>query len=163
MCQYYAFWFGVATPQAYPALYEEMRDRFGPARKAGYRPDVAPCNAIYGIYMRLDLFMREGDIRRLARECVSYFYEMAQKTGTLWEHNKPYASCVHGFASYAARWLVCALTGWDGEQLRGEFLGTDCSFSLPQADGTLLLIEVKDGKRRVRRRRGVARVAAERV
>lgn len=163
VCQYYAFWFGVATPQAYPALYEEMRDRFGPARKAGYRPDVAPCNAIYGIYMRLDLFMREGDIRRLARECVSYFYEMAQKTGTLWEHNKPYASCVHGFASYAARWLVCALTGWDGERLRGEFLGTDCAFSLPQADGTLLLIEVKDGKRRVRHRRGVARVAAERV
>ena len=29
--------------------------------------------------------------------------------------------------------------------LRGEFLGTDCAFSLPQADGTLLLIEVKDG------------------
>ena len=47
--------------------------------------------------------------------------------------------------------------------LRGEFLGTDCAFSLPQADGTLLLIEVKDGKRRVRHRRGVARVAAERV
>ena len=41
--------------------------------------------------------------------------------------------------------------------LRGEFLGTDCAFSLPQADGTLLLIEVKDGKRRVRHRRGVAR------
>lgn len=41
--------------------------------------------------------------------------------------------------------------------LRGEFLGTDCAFSLPQADGTLLLIEAKDGKRRVRHRRGVAR------
>ena len=47
--------------------------------------------------------------------------------------------------------------------LRGEFLGTDCAFSLPQADGTLLLIEVKEGKRRVRRRRGVARVGGARL
>ena len=161
VCQYYAFWFGVATPRTYPALYAEMCDKFGAARAEGYRPDVAPCNAIYGIYMRLDLLMREGDLHRLATECVACFYKMAKKTGTLWEHDKPYASCVHGFASYAARWLVCALTGWDGDRLLDAYLGTDCAFALPQADGSSLVIEVRDGRRGVRRACGVGRAAAE--
>ena len=153
VCQYYAFWFGVASPETYPALYAEMRERFGAARAEGYRPDVAPCNAMYGIYMRLDLFLREGDAARLAKECAAYFSAMARETGTLWEYDKPCASCVHGFASYAARWLVFALTGWDGERLHDVFLGTDCAFSLPQADGSLLLIEVKDGQRSVSERK----------
>ena len=161
VCQYYAFWFGVATPRTYPALYAEMCDKFGAARAEGYRPDVAPCNAIYGIYMRLDLLMREGDLHRLATECVACFSKMAKKTGTLWEHDKPYASCVHGFASYAARWLVCALTGWDGDRLLDAYLGTDCAFALPQADGSSLVIEVRDGRRGVRRACGVGRAAAE--
>lgn len=152
VCQYYAFWFGVATPARDPALYALMRDRFGAFRAEEYRPDVAPCNAMYGIYMRLDLLMREGDTERLARECMAYFYGMACRTGTLWENDKPSASCVHGFASYAARWLVYVLTGWDGERLHDAFLGTDCCLELPQGHGELLVIRVENGRRTFERR-----------
>ena len=35
---------------------------------------------------------------------------MAEKTGTLWEHDRPSASCNHGFTSVAAVLLLkCAL------------------------------------------------------
>lgn len=148
VCQYYAFWFGVATPRSHPALYAELIEKFGPFRAEGYRPEIAPPNAMYGIYMRLDLLKREGDIGRLARECVAYFYKMAERTGTLWEHNAPYASCIHGFASYAATWLVYVLTGWNGERFEEKFLGTECSFELPRPDGTLR-VRVAEGRRSI--------------
>ena len=31
-CQYYAFFFGVATPETYPHLFKTLRDEFGPKR-----------------------------------------------------------------------------------------------------------------------------------
>lgn len=35
----------------------------------------------------------------------SYYYNMACKTGTLWEHADTRASCSHGFSSYILCWL----------------------------------------------------------
>ncbi len=151
VCQYYAFWFGVATKEQFAPLYQELYENFGAFRKEGYRPDIAPCNALYGMYMRLDLFMRDGDINKLKEECVQYFYPMAERTGTLWAHNRPSSSCVHGFASYAAKWLVYALIGWDGEKFDDRHLGIDCSFTLPQKDGGKICVSVKEGQRKVER------------
>ena len=34
------------------------------------------------------------------------FLKMAKETGTLWEHDKPEASCNHGFASHIIYWLA---------------------------------------------------------
>ena len=148
VCQYYAFWFGVADRENFAPLYRDLKENFGPFRAEGYRPEISPPNAMYGIYMRLDLFKREGDVGRLMRECAAYFSGMAERTGTLWEHNAPYASCIHGFASYAATWIVYALTGWNGEAFEDRYIGTDCSFVLPRKEGDIR-VSVKDKVRTI--------------
>lgn len=137
VCQYYAFWFGVATRERFPALWEELMQHFGAARGKDYRRDVAPPNAIFGIYMRLDLMKRCGMREKLYEECKSYFYPMAVRTGTLWECNRDESSdysvsCDHGFASYAATWLGYALCGYTGDGFDDGYLGIDCSFRLPE-------------------------------
>ncbi len=150
VCQYYAFWFETISLQSHPQLYRELKENFGPWRKRSYRQDISEPNAMYGIYMRLDLLMREGDVRRLTDECVKYFYKMAERTGTLWEHNSPHASCIHGFASYAAIWLVFALTGWNGESFCDDWLGTDCIIKFP-IKNEMISVQIKDGKRAILR------------
>lgn len=104
-CQYYAFWFGCAKKEEYPKLYEELIERLGTNRKAGYLPKMGKPNAFFGLYMRIDLLMRDGRREDVKRECEQLFYPMAERTGTLWEHNNISASCNHCFASYAIKWL----------------------------------------------------------
>ena len=149
VCQYYAFWFGVVTRESHGFLWEMLKSKFGPRRKQGSYPEIARPNAMYGIYMRLDLLMREGNLLQLKEECISYFEPMAEKTGTLWEHHQPSASFVHGFASYAARWLVYVCTGWNGRTFEDKYLGEVCTFDLPQSDA-ILHVEIKDGHRKVK-------------
>lgn len=99
-CQYYAFYFGTADRDRYPALYEKLFDKFGPARKDTYCPRVYRSNMFIGRYLRLDFLRREGRYAQVLKESVEYFYKMAKETGTLWEHSSPSASLCHGFASY---------------------------------------------------------------
>ena len=124
----------------------------------GIDEDVAPPNAIFGIYMRLDLMQRYGMLEKLYDETIGYFYPMAQRTGTLWEHKGVYesvahdtsefaVSCDHGFASYAATWLVRALCGFDGEKFCDDYIGKDCEFYLPQVGA---YVAVKGGKRTIK-------------
>ena len=109
ICQYYAFWFGLADRKSYGALYRELTEKLGVRREKGYRTDVAESNVFTGLYMRVDLLMREGKKREVLDECVKLFLPMAEKTGTLWELDSPDASCDHGFASYALVWLKFAI------------------------------------------------------
>ena len=102
-CQYYAFFFDIATPEQYPELWRVLTEEFGPDRvKKGLHPDIYPANAFIGNYMRLDILTRYRLKERCLEEIEGYFYYMAEKTGTLWENITDYASCNHGFASYAA-------------------------------------------------------------
>ena len=103
VCQYYAFFFNVATPETHPTLWKRLVDDFGPQRKAiGKWPEIHPANAFIGDYLRLDLLSRHGYGDQVIREIRGYFLKMAKTTGTLWEHDLPKASCCHGFASYVA-------------------------------------------------------------
>lgn len=111
VCQYYGFWFDGISKEDYPALYDELMNNLGIKRKEGYRPEIATSNVMFGLYMRIDLLMREGDGKAVLDECLDLFLPMAEKTGTLWEHNGTKASCNHGFSSYAVKWLRFALTG----------------------------------------------------
>lgn len=105
-CQYYAFFTGVATPETYPALWKTLLEDFGPERKkTGRHPEVAFSNAFVGNYLRLELLYRAGLTDRLVKNIDGYFTYMAQKTGTLWEHDGDMASCDHGFASHVLYWL----------------------------------------------------------
>ena len=105
-CQYYAFYFGIATPDSHPALSERMRTVFGPRRDAAtVYPEVFPSNAIVGNYLRLELLLRYGYHAQALQECRDFFAGMARMTGTLWEHSALSASLNHGFASIAAVYI----------------------------------------------------------
>ena len=106
VCQYYAFYFGVATPESHPELWARLRDEFGPARKQTKAyADVPFANAFIGNYLRMELLSREGLSRKILDESVDFYIPMAEQTGTLWENMTSVASCNHGFASHIIRVL----------------------------------------------------------
>lgn len=105
-CQYYAFYFDTAKREDYPALFEKMLTQFGPKRDATtVYPEVYPSNAIVGNYLRLELLLRFGYTDQVLSECCDFFLDMANLTGTLWEHSRLDASLNHGFASMAAVYI----------------------------------------------------------
>jgi alpha-L-rhamnosidase len=102
-CQYYAFFFEVATPDTHPELWHRLTTEFGPHRsKLGLWPEIHPSNAFIGNYLRLDTLVHYGLYEQTMEEMKGYFEHMADTTGTLWEHDDTQASCNHGFASYYA-------------------------------------------------------------
>ena len=146
-CQYYAFYFGVADKNTYPKLYNTLIKKFGPKRdsKTTY-PTVYPSNAFIGDFMRLDWLCREGLGTQVLDECVDYFYKMAKRTGTLWEHDNPVASCNHGFTSYVANMIVLCVSGYVGfdENRREPILikpsvATKAEIRIPLKSGFLYL------------------------
>jgi alpha-L-rhamnosidase len=112
VCQYYAFYFNIANPDSHPKLWKKLVTEFGPNRndKAIY-PNVFRANAFMGNYMRMDLLSRYGLQSQLLIEIQDYFFSMADKTGTLWEHMQNFASCNHGFASYIGHVLYRDVLG----------------------------------------------------
>ena len=109
VCQYYMFYFGVATPTSDPELWTVLRHDFGPGRAAkGLFPEIHPANSFIGNYLRLDYLLKQGCREQVLSEIKGYFSCMAETTGTLWEHTSPFASCNHGFASHVAVWLLKA-------------------------------------------------------
>ncbi|WP_162304518.1 hypothetical protein [Maribellus luteus] len=111
-CQYYAFFFNIATPETHPELWKKLTTDFGPKRddKVTY-PDVFRANAFIGNYLRMDILSRYGLQKQMLGEIQDYFYYMAEQTGTLWENTGSYASCNHGFASYLGHVLYRDVLG----------------------------------------------------
>lgn len=105
-CQYYAFFFGTATPKSHSKLWSRLVEQFGPMRKQkGIFPEIHPSNAFVGNYLRMELLAREHRVTQILDESRSFFGYMAERTGTLWENVDDSASCNHGFASHVA-WLL---------------------------------------------------------
>ena len=157
-CQYYAFIFGVASPQTDGELWTVLRKSFGPSRnEAATYPDVPKANAFMGNYLRLILLIRHGYASQAIDECRGYFLFMARRTGTLWEHDSVYASCDHGFAAFAACLLVTAFTGIVGIDGKRRIVLTEKGVTVFPADGYVSLpyaggfikVTVKDGVREV--------------
>lgn len=112
VCQYYMFYFKVATPAKYPELYKKLQVSFGPERDIQkVYPEVSPANAFIGNYLRLELLSESGDCREIKNEIINFFYPMSTLTGTLWEHMGTQASCNHGFASHTAHSLYRDVLG----------------------------------------------------
>ena len=106
VCQYYAFFFNIVTPQSAPELFQTLIKDFGPTRKQNnLYPQIAFANAFIGNYLRLDILVRYGFYQEVLDNIERYFLYMAEKTGTLWENDSDSASCNHGFASYVLYWL----------------------------------------------------------
>lgn len=103
LCQYMAFYFGLATPATHPQLWQRLCNEFGPQRDARrVWPQIHKANAIIGNYLRMDLLTRYGLTAKALAEARDYYLRMAELTGTLWEYDDTRASCNHGFASHAA-------------------------------------------------------------
>ncbi|MBR1983512.1 MAG: hypothetical protein IKA12_02365, partial [Clostridia bacterium] len=68
----------------------------------GY-PNVSKSNVFIGYYLRYLWLLTKNQNQRILNECKDYFYNMAEKTGTLWEHDTTEASCNHGFSSVIAK------------------------------------------------------------
>ena len=112
VCQYFAFFFDVATPQTHPDLWQKLLRQFGPKRKENDAfPQVHPANAFIGNYLRLELLSRYGHPAKIKNEILDFYLYMADRTGTLWENVGAYASCNHGFASHVAHALYRDVLG----------------------------------------------------
>jgi len=112
VCQYYAFYFGLATPCTHARLWERLATEFGPRRSTvNPYPEIHFANAIVGNYLRLELLSRHGRTRQLAEEMKGFFLKMAETTGTLWEHTDDRKSCNHGFAAHVIRWFTRDVLG----------------------------------------------------
>jgi alpha-L-rhamnosidase len=112
VCQYYAFYFNVATPESYPELWRKLSSEFGPRRqKNGLYPAVYPANSFIGNYLRLEILSRYNLKAQLLAESIDFFDYMARETGTLWENISPHASCNHGFASHVVHVLYRDILG----------------------------------------------------
>jgi alpha-L-rhamnosidase len=145
-CQYFAFYFGVATPATHAELWRKLSTDFGPDRReAGTFPEIHHANAFIGNYLRLELLSRFGEAARLVEEVKGYFLNMARRTGTLWENDTPTASCNHGFASHVAHSLLRDAL-WIGEvDVPNRHLRISprdvplpwCSGTIPVGDGAI--------------------------
>ena len=107
VCQYLAFFSGVATPERNPVLWKRLVEEMGPMRKADAYPAIHGSNMLFGYSLRFVLLSETGGFSaRVLDEIRHCYLPMAEKTGTLWEavSSEGY-SCCHGFPSMAA-WLL---------------------------------------------------------
>jgi alpha-L-rhamnosidase len=148
VCQYYAFFFNIATPETHPDLWKKLTTEFGPNRDdTKTYPDVFRANAFIGNYLRMDILSKYGLQSQLLNEVQDYFYYMAERTGTLWENMSAHASCNHGFASYLGHILyrdVLGISNIDYLEkevtIRFTDIGLDeCSGAVPVDDGVIEL------------------------
>jgi len=160
VCQYFAFFFDVATLETHAALWQKLATDFGPQRKETKAfPEIHPANAFIGNMLRFELLSRYGRNQQILGEALGYWLYMAERTGTLWEHDSPEASCCHGFASHAGRVLLRDVLGLArvdavSKTVRVRFADLtlpSCSGSVPTPDGPVELAWRKENGRLVYR------------
>lgn len=162
VCQYFAFFFHVASPDTHPPLWQTLRDEFGPDRqKKKLYPEVHAANSFVGNMLRMELLSRNGRRQQILDESIAYLLYMAERTGTLWENVGPTASCNHGFASHIVHTLyrdVLGLRSVDPIRRKvtielGVLRLNACEGSLMTPDGPLSLRWRADGDQIVYRLR----------
>ena len=145
-CQYYAFYLGTATREAFGSLWNVLLKDFGPPRKRTKRfPGIAGSNAFIGNVLRLELLSRYGSCQQLIDESREYLLYMAERTGTLWENIDTRASLDHGFASHIVNVLCRDVLGlyqidWVNKQVHVRFTDTaleSCEGRVPVPEGAV--------------------------
>jgi alpha-L-rhamnosidase len=112
VCQYFAFFFDVASPKTHAELWARLRDQFGPDRKETKAfAEVHLANSFIGNMLRMELLSRAGRNQQILDESIAYLLYMADRTGTLWENTGAQASCNHGFASHVVHTLYRDVLG----------------------------------------------------
>ena len=154
VCQYYVFYFNLATPESHPELWRKLVDDFGPERKENnHFPKVHFANAFIGNYLRLELLSRYNKNEQVLTESIDFFDYMAERTGTLWEHISTSASCNHGFASHIVHLFYRDVLGIHNinhaeKEITIQFSDIEisaCKGQVPLGDEIIQLEWVKDG------------------
>ncbi|MCC6695831.1 MAG: hypothetical protein IT365_09395 [Candidatus Hydrogenedentes bacterium] len=154
VCQYFAFFFDVATPETHPELWQKLCGQFGPDRKdTGAFSDVHMANSFIGNMLRFELLSRFAKGSQILPESIGYLLFMADRTGTLWENTTEVASCNHGFASHIVHTLyrdVLGLYSVDsvGKRIQVRLLDIPldwCEGRKPLPDGAATMRWWKDG------------------
>lgn len=148
VCQYYAFYYGVATPATHPELWRTLVEDFGPQRRQTKSwPEIAPANMLPGFNLRLDLLSQHGYTREFLDDTVALMLPMADLTGTLWENDHTEGSLNHLFAAHIAHLLYRAALGLAevdtvNRRVRVRFTDTPldwCEGRIPTPDGFISL------------------------
>ncbi len=154
-CQYYAYFFDVATPETYPQLFEVLRKEFGPRRhQTNAYPDIPPSNAFMGNVMRQDILSRAGLTEQVAHEAIESLLYMANISGTMWENSSNEASMDHAFEAHIVTTLYRDILGlYKVDRVRKEVhvrftpLSVDwCEGRTPTPEGFVDLRWVKTGE-----------------
>jgi alpha-L-rhamnosidase len=155
VCQYYAFYFGVATPETYPQLWKKLAEQFGPKRKNNNPwPKVHFANSFVGNYLRLELLSQYNLRAQLLEESIDFFDYMALQTGTLWENISAEASCDHGFASHVVHVLYRDVLGIADINVQkkevvlqfSDLQLESCKGQIPVGDGEVRMEWRREGK-----------------
>ncbi len=149
-CQYYALFCGMSQGKAF----EDFLLRTYGTEASANLPEAS--NMLTGHCLRLAWLLASGYRGQCLEEAKLLFLNMAKRTGTLWENDQPSASCNHGFTSVLTVFLVDALFGYKGYDVRKKQLifaedyckDSDCRLLLT-VQGQPLEIFVKNGKRKI--------------
>ena len=154
VCQYFAFFFGVADSTTDAALWKRLQDQFGPDRKdTNAFPEIHPANSFVGNMLRMELLSRAGRSQQILEESIGYLLYMVERTGTLWENVGAEASLNHGFASHIVRTLQRDVLGVHAvDPLRkvialrfGDAALEWCEGTVPTPDGPVRLRWWREG------------------
>jgi alpha-L-rhamnosidase len=119
VCQYYAFFFDVASPETDPELFKILTNELSiendksSKKKVLEKYNMHPCNAFIGNYLRMEILSQHNLQKQLISEIENGFLMMANTTGTLWEHINTSASCNHGFAAHVGYVLIRDFGGFN--------------------------------------------------
>lgn len=155
VCQYFAFFFGVADKARDFGLWQILMEDFGPKRQErGLWPEVHPANMFIGNMLRMELLSREGRSGQILQESMDYLMAMVRRTGTLWENMQDTASLNHGFASHTAVTLFRDILGVRMINPRARVVRIvlpdapleSCRGEVPCGDGTVSLSWERSGR-----------------
>ena len=96
-----------------------MKKEFGPMRENKYL-EIGKSNMFIGNFLRFFWLLEEKEYNRVVEEVKKCFSVMADTTGTLWELDRPTASCNHGFASSVSVIMMASLFGYN-ERVKNRF------------------------------------------
>ncbi len=156
VCQYFAFFFDVASFETHPELWQKLREAFGPDRKETKAfSEVHLANSFIGNMLRMELLSQRGQSQQILDESIGYLEYMADRTGTLWENVHADASCNHGFASHICHTLFRDVLGVREVDIRnktvrirfGKLDLESCRGEIPTPEGPISLSWRRDGEK----------------
>ena len=117
---------------------------------------IEPAKPFIGNYLRMELLLRWQKYDEILDQIRKFFTSMAEKTGTLWEHDADWASTCHGFASFAAVAITRAMCGVKWIDNKDKIMYIDrCHAKNYNGEFNLkcgITIVVKDGYRTIKNR-----------